>query len=221
MKFFLSGLLLTLVVGCNPKVQVAKYASPAVVHIEAPMKIKFFNSDDALTIKVQGSGVFISKEGHILTCAHVVTKSTSVIVSIMNGTTAYQGTVLSSDPTRDLALVKISSFTTDHWLPLATRKNIKVGQDVLLIGHPIGLRWTVTAGIISAFDRTSEDLNALLVQTDADANPGNSGGPIVNMNGELVGILSFIRSPIPASIGLNFAISADTIREYLNQFKGL
>ena len=155
----------------------------------------------------QGSGVIINANGLVLTNAHVVERVDDVSVTLADGTIC-DGRVLGSDSVTDIALVKIES-TYDSFAPLGNSEDLEVGDWAIALGTPYGLEKTVTLGIVSSLHR---DINTLgfsdkrldLIQTDAAINPGNSGGPLINSNGEVIGINTLVRSGPGA--GLGFAI---------------
>lgn len=160
-----------------------------------------------------GSGFIVSKDGYILTNNHVVADAEQVTVSLLDKR-SFKARVIGRDPTTDVALIKIDGTN----LPAVTLGNdeaSRVGQWVLAIGNPLGLEFTVTAGIISAKGRNSQSLGNLLgsqyaitdfIQTDAAINPGNSGGPLVNIRSEVIGINSAIASSTGYYAGYGFAI---------------
>ena len=156
----------------------------------------------------QGSGVIIDENGLVLTNAHVVEKVDNVSVTLADGTIC-DGIVLGTDTVTDLALVKIEENTYSSFAPLGNSENLEVGDWAIALGTPYGLEKTVTLGIVSSLHR---DINSLgfsdkrldLIQTDAAINPGNSGGPLINSNGEVIGINTLVRSGPGA--GLGFAI---------------
>ena len=156
----------------------------------------------------QGSGVIIDKNGLILTNAHVVDRVDNVSVTLADGTFC-DGEVLGTDSITDLALVKIKDPTNYSFAPLGNSEELEVGDWAIALGTPYGLEKTVTLGIVSSLHR---DINSLgfsdkrldLIQTDAAINPGNSGGPLINSNGEVIGINTLVRSGPGA--GLGFAI---------------
>lgn len=212
MKAWAIGLLVVATAGCAAmqRVQVVQQNMPAVVHLSVAA------TEEYGPTTYTGTGVAISRSGHILTCAHLFEQGQKEVeVTFLESGTAIVGSVLSVDSERDLALVKISSPTLS-FVQLAHDEDTLIGEDVVVIGHPMGLKWTVTAGIVSGFRE-----RGLLMQVDADINPGNSGGPVFNLDGELIGIAVKMRSPIPASVGLNFAVSIEEIHVFLEQFKGL
>lgn len=164
----------------------------------------------------QGSGFIINKEGYIVTNHHVVANQTKISVTLSSGN-AYNATLIGTDPLTDLALIKIDPKKGDALtpLPLGNSSNTNIGEWVLAIGSPYGLDATVTAGIISAKDRSiqSGPFDSFL-QTDASINPGNSGGPLINMNGEVIGINTAIYR---SAHGLGFSIPINTFTNLLPQ----
>ena len=156
----------------------------------------------------QGSGVIIDKNGLVLTNAHVVERVDTVSVTLADGTNC-DGKVLGTDSITDLALVKINERIASDYAPLGDSEELEVGDWAIALGTPYGLEKTVTLGIVSSLHR---DINSLgfsdkrldLIQTDAAINPGNSGGPLINSNGEVIGINTLVRSGPGA--GLGFAI---------------
>jgi len=171
-----------------------------------------------------GSGVIVDPKGYIITNNHVVEDATKVKVSVPGGQ-EYTARVIGSDPISDIAVIKITGNKDFPYAKIGNSKNMKVGDWVIAIGSPFGLDQSVTAGIISATGRTFEDgggpsigsqFNDYL-QTDASINRGNSGGPLVNMNAEVVGINSFISTPSGASAGVGFAVPSHLFVKIYNQ----
>ena len=167
----------------------------------------------------QGSGVVINKDGLVLTNAHVVERVDNVSVTLADGTIC-DGQVLGTDPVTDLALVKIEESTFSSFAPLGNSEDLEVGDWAIALGTPYGLEKTVTLGIVSSLHR---DINSLgfsdkrldLIQTDAAINPGNSGGPLINSNGEVIGINTLVRSGPGA--GLGFAIPINLAKNVSDQ----
>ncbi|MFN0078760.1 MAG: S1C family serine protease [Prosthecobacter sp.] len=159
-----------------------------------------------------GSGVIISKEGHVVTNYHVLENSTEIMVTT-NDNKKYPVTILGSSRDRDIALLKIESNRTDFpALSFANSDEARVGQIVFAVGNPFGLSGTVTQGIISARDRHLSDSQMDFLQTDTVINPGNSGGPLVNIRGEILGInVSIYRSDdsVRAWQGVGLAVPAN------------
>jgi S1-C subfamily serine protease len=175
-----------------------------------------------------GSGWVYSSEGYIVTNNHVVANSTQVEVDFASGFKAY-GKVVGADAHSDLAVIKVDVPAAElHPLVVGNSDSLKVGQTVVAIGNPFGLNGTMTTGIISAVGRAiSSDVQASsgayysegdIIQTDAALNPGNSGGPLLNLNGEVVGINTAITtsgytaSGEPVNSGIGFAISINIVK---------
>jgi putative serine protease PepD len=175
-----------------------------------------------------GTGIIISSDGEILTNNHVVESAArggSITVVFNNGSTA-KATVVGLDPVTDVAVIKAEGVSGLQPATLGTSDNLEVGEEVVAIGSPFGLESTVTSGIISALNRpvstSSESAGGEAtvfpaIQTDAAINPGNSGGPLVNANGQVIGINSAIYGQSGGSIGLGFAIPIDLARSIANQ----
>jgi serine protease Do len=154
-----------------------------------------------------GSGFIVSPDGVILTNAHVVRDADEVTVK-MQDRREYRAKVLGSDPRTDVAVLKIDAKNLPV-VPLGNTRNLQVGEWVLAIGSPFGLESTVTAGVVSAKGRTIDNNGVQFIQTDVAVNPGNSGGPLFNTRGEVVGINSQIYSQTGGYQGLSFAIPID------------
>lgn len=174
-------------------------------------------------VEGSGSGVVIDSRGLILTAAHVVSGASSVEVRFANGETR-EGTVAGIDQANDLALVRVDRLPDG--IPVASLGDsdaVQVGDVAIAIGSPFGLSGTVTQGIISAVDRSWRPsggrLYTGLIQTDAAVNPGNSGGPLLNANGEVIGIVTMIDSPIQGNVGIGFAVPSNTAKRVLPQLE--
>ena len=168
-----------------------------------------------------GSGTLISAEGEILTAAHVVQTVDAVVVEFFDGTSV-TGRVVSSDPVSDLALVKLDGPVPRGIkpAPLGDTQRVRVGQRVFVIGAPLGVSHTLTVGVLSAHRRVptfagNEGIMIEVFQTDAAVNPGNSGGPLFDMSGHVIGVVSYIISKSGGSEGLGFAVTSKTVRERL------
>lgn len=162
-----------------------------------------------------GSGVIVSKDGYIVTNAHVIAKADEIVVALNDGRKAV-ATVVGTDPDSDLAVIKVDMTGLE---PLAFRETpIEVGDVALAIGNPFGVGQTVTQGIISATGRTGLGVNTFedFIQTDAAINPGNSGGALVDARGELVGINTLIFSRSGGSMGIGFAIPTALVEQVMN-----
>lgn len=159
-------------------------------------------------VRGMGSGFIVSPDGTILTNAHVVKDATDVTVKLTDRR-EFRAKVLGSDPKTDIAVLKINANNLPV-VTLGSTQNLRVGEWVLAIGAPFGFENTVTAGVVSAKGRSLPDDSAVpFIQTDAAVNPGNSGGPLFNAKGEVVGINSQIYSQSGGYQGLSFAIPID------------
>jgi serine protease Do len=172
-----------------------------------------------------GSGVIVDPKGYIITNNHVVEGATKIKVTLAGGE-EYTATVIGSDPVSDIGVIKISGKKDFPYAKIGNSKAMKVGDWVIAIGSPFGFEQTVTAGIISTTGRTFENrgaggpayafLNDYL-QTDAAINTGNSGGPLVNMNAEVVGINTFISTYTGGNTGVGFAVPSHLFTKVYNQ----
>jgi Do/DeqQ family serine protease len=165
-----------------------------------------------------GSGVIVQPNGTILTNHHVVDGAEAIQVELTNNRT-FDAKVIGSDPPSDLAVLQIAAKELDA-LTLGDSDRVRVGDVVLAVGNPLGIGQTVTAGIISAKGRStglSDGSFEDFLQTDAPINQGNSGGALVNTNGELIGINSQILSTSGGSIGIGFAIPSNMARNVMEQ----
>lgn len=185
-------------------------------------KGEFEVKETTVTAQLLGSGVFISPNGHVLTCAHLFNHGVVRSVTVKTyGEWEYPTEILYTDNVRDLALVKINDITP-RYARLADPRKLRVGQEVIAVGNPLGLEFSVTHGILSALNRDLSDMRNV-TQSDAFINPGNSGGPLFNMDGELVGINSFMIPPVDAAIftGCGFSVNPGQIIEFLVRFTGI
>jgi S1-C subfamily serine protease len=172
------------------------------------------------TVSGAGSGFVISDQGYVLTNNHVVDGATTVTVAFSDGTTE-DATVVGTDATHDIAVLKIADIHGATPLVLGDSSTLQVGDEVLAIGNALDLgdSPTVTLGIVSAKDRSIEtDTESLqgLIQTDAAINPGNSGGPLVNASGEVVGINT---AGVQDANNIGFAIDINTIKSAITQLE--
>lgn len=166
--------------------------------------------------KSLGSGFIIDQKGYIVTNNHVVENADEIKVKLANGK-EFDAKVVGRDPKTDLALISIKSASDLQPLQLGDSETLKVGSWVVAIGSPFGLEQTVTAGIVSAKGRTiGAGPYDNFIQTDASINPGNSGGPLINTNGEVVGINTAI---IASGQGIGFAIPINMAKEVMPQLK--
>ena len=203
----------------TPIVQAAKKVGPTVVGITNKALVRDYFNRTQLVEKGSGSGVIYSKDGLIVTNNHVVAGAQEIVVSLSNGKT-YTGKVLGTDPTTDLAVVKIQA---DEDLPVAEfgdSDTLMVGEPAIAIGNPLGMefRGTVTAGVISALNRTIDlgEQRFRLIQTDAAINPGNSGGALANADGQVIGINS-AKIVVSGVEGIGFAIPINEAKPIIKQ----
>lgn len=167
----------------------------------------------------QGSGVIVSKEGHVVTNHHVIAGQQKIQVTLHDGK-KHLAHLIGEDALLDIAVLKIDSNEAFTPLKLGDSSQTQVGQIVFAVGNPFGLGETVTQGIISAKERSLSDNQRDLFQTDAAINPGNSGGPLVNLRGEIIGINVAIFSPDkenPGFQGVGFSIPANDVKDSLFQ----
>jgi len=163
-----------------------------------------------------GSGFFITADGSILTNHHVIDGADEIFVTLTDGR-EFKAAVVGSDARTDVALLKIDA-TDMVTLPIGSAQNLKKGQWVLAIGSPFGLQATVTAGIVSAIARETGDYLPF-IQTDVAVNPGNSGGPLLDMSGQVVGINAQIMSRSGGFMGISLAIPIDEAMRVADQLK--
>jgi S1-C subfamily serine protease len=172
--------------------------------------------------QAQGSGFVIDKDGHVVTNYHVIQGAKKVQVSFSDNDQR-DATVVGSDPSTDIAVLKIQGSWARSLTPLSLgdSRNVKVGDAVVAIGNPFGLERTVTAGIVSALQRQIPAPNNFqideVIQTDAAINHGNSGGPLLNANGDVIGVNAQIESDSGGNVGIGFAIPIDTVKDVAGQ----
>jgi S1-C subfamily serine protease len=196
-------------------VRVYRQASPAVANVlTKATEYDFFM--DPVPVEGAGSGFVIDERGYILTNFHVVQEAQSIEV-VLGDQTRYPGKFIGADQRNDVALVKIDP-KGKHLvaLPLGDSSALQVGQKVLAIGNPFGFQSTLTTGVVSALGRTVQTSQTTLIdeaiQTDAAINRGNSGGPLINSHGEVIGINSAIYTPSGTTAGIGFAIPINTAK---------
>lgn len=229
-------------------VEIAKRVEPSVVNISAertekvsipspfeeferdPFFRRFFREfefpgfprEQVYRRRTLGSGFIVDTTGYVLTNAHVVEGFDEVTVITHSGTT-YKAKVVGRDTRTDLALVKIDN-PKEPLQPavLGSSSSLEVGQIVAAFGNPFGIGQSMTVGVISTLNRSQvveEKSYVNLIQTDAALNPGNSGGPLVNLRGEVIGINVAIASPVPGNVGVGFAIPIDVAKKLLPQLR--
>jgi serine protease DegQ len=189
-----------------------------------PFFRQFFGDQAPQTQREHGaaSGVIISPDGYILTNNHVVANTDTVKVNLWDGT-AYRAKVIGTDPSSDIAVVKIDAPKPLVPAALGDSKSLEVGDMVIAVGNPLNIGTTVTFGIISAIghrngvESGAHPLASDIIQTDAAINPGNSGGALADMSGRLVGINEAIVSPTGSYVGIGFAIPISTAKQIAAQ----
>lgn len=204
--------------GQYTRAQVVELAAPSVVGIDGVFEItvSYWGMPQTVEQPGSGSGVILTADGYIATCAHVVSGAKKLTVTL-NDDTSYEATLIGEDKRNDLAIIKIDA---EGLTPAALGDSdmLTVGEDVIAIGNPLGeLRGTATSGIISAVRRsiTVEGTEMELVQTDAAISPGNSGGGLFNTSGKLIGIVNAKVSDTSAE-GLGFAIPVNSVVKEIN-----
>ncbi len=217
MKQFLFGIMVSLIFGLSTagavsysqdeaiNVTVYEKINPSIVFIEA------ISGNEVST----GTGIVVGKNGEILTSAHVVDVNSNIEVRTSNGE-IYKGTVLYNPQNQsDLMLIKIKPKNKLPVIKLGDSSVLKVGQKVLAVGNPFGFSGTLTTGIISRIDYERNK-----IQTDAAINPGSSGGPIVNADGEVIGISQSIYNPDNnrSNIGIGFAVPVNDVKKLLSAY---
>jgi len=221
-------------------VELTKQLSPAVVNISTAQNIEvsdvvplfpegsplegfndFFNRDNnsGRVSKSLGSGFVIDAEGYIVTNNHVI-EGADVIEVIFPNEETYDATLLGRDPSTDLALLKINRDKPFPHVDFGDSNALEVGEWVMAIGNPFGYGGSVSAGIVSARNRTINHGNYDdFIQTDVAINKGNSGGPLFNMAGEVVGVNTAILSPSGGSVGISFSIPSDLTKSVVGQLR--
>jgi serine protease Do len=210
--------------------EVAKAITPSVVELNVTevvtQQMPFFRQGAQRSIPVSalGSGIIVSRSGnkyYVLTNNHVIDNATSISVKL-NDQRTYKAAVVGNDAERDLAMV---SFTSSDAIPVAALGNsseLQVGDIVFAVGNPLGFESTITMGIVSAVGRKGPDnsstSNTGYIQTDASINEGNSGGALVNVQGQVIGINTWIAAPSGGSVGLGFAIPIDSAKSDIQAF---
>ena len=177
--------------------------------------LQFFYGDDSKKKVGTGSGVIISPDGYIITNYHVIENSSEVIVTT-NNNKEYKAGIIGFDELNDIAVLKIDSDSSLDYVFFGDSDSTLIGEWVLAVGNPYNLNSTVTAGIISSKSRDLnqyDQKNQSFIQTDAAVNFGNSGGALVNIKGELIGINTLIQSMTGGYVGYSFAVPSNTVRK--------
>ncbi len=218
-----SGSTATVAQSAGSVTDVYNRASRGVVEITVSTTRSSFPFGDSQA-QAQGSGFVYDSAGHVVTNEHVVEGANSIAVKLWNGAT-YKATLVGTDPSTDLAVIKVNApGSVLHPLTLGDSAKVQVGQGVVAIGSPFGLEETVTSGIVSALHREMTAPNNFTIpdsiQTDAAINHGNSGGPLLDLAGNVIGVNAQIRSDSGGNDGVGFAIPSDTVRSIVSQLIG-
>lgn len=198
-------------------------ARDSVVFISTRQRVADFWTRNVYSVpRGSGSGLIWDGAGHIVTNYHVIEGASEAQIQMSDGR-QFNAQLVGVSPQHDLAVLKIggAGFSAPTRVPIGTSSDLQVGQNVFAIGNPFGLDWTLTKGIVSALDRSLPNENGPdirhLIQTDAAVNPGNSGGPLLDSAGRLIGINTAIYSPSGASAGISFAVPVDTVMRVVPQ----
>jgi len=179
----------------------------SVVHIQVNKTLKDRRTNQEYLTPASGSGFIISSDGFVVTNNHVIENASGIKVSLTSGATVLAG-LKGADPSTDIAVLKIDESGLKA-LPFADSDALQMGQIAIAIGNPLGLQHTVTTGVVSALGRTLRANNGRMIddiiQTDASLNPGNSGGPLINSRGQVIGVNT---ATIASAQGLCFALSS-------------
>jgi len=167
------------------------------------------------TDKSAGTGFIVNSNGYIVTNLHIIQGAIFVQVQTFDGV-IYDATLIGGDEFTDLALLQVP--TSFNELNLADSDKVQLGEKVIAIGNPLGLSFSVTEGIVSAVDRVGPNGSPSYIQTDVALNPGNSGGPLINKEGEIIGINNF---KIGGAESLGFALESNVIREKINEIANM
>lgn len=203
-------------------IQIFELARPSVVFVTNQQLVRDPHSLNLLEVPSgSGTGFVWDKSGIIVTNFHVVEGARKIMITLQDQST-WPAEIVGLAPERDIAVLKITAPKEKLTpLPLGDSGTLSVGRKVLAIGNPFGLDATLTTGVVSALGREIISPNqrkiSNVIQTDAAINPGNSGGPLLNSQGQLVGVNTMIYSPSGASAGIGFAIPVNTVREVVPQ----
>jgi putative serine protease PepD len=200
---------------------VYNHASRGVVEITVSATSSGYPYGDSRTQQAQGSGFVYDARGDIVTNEHVVANANSYSVKFWNGQT-FKAKLVGTDASTDLAVLKVNApASLLQPLALGNSSGVQVGQGVVAIGSPFGLEETVTAGIVSALHREMTGPNNFMIadsiQTDAAINHGNSGGPLLDLSGKVIGVNAQIESDSGDNAGVGFAIPSNTVRSIVSQ----
>jgi len=203
-------------------IEVVRKTRNSVVYITNLQYVRdFFYSSDEPVRRGNGSGFVWDDRGHIVTNFHVIDEGDKFMVSLPDQRQV-EATLVGRDASKDIAVLKLSERVSGLGpVVIGTSRDLQVGQKVVAVGNPFGFDHTVTKGIVSALGRSMLGAGNVtirdMIQTDASINPGNSGGPLLDSNGELIGMNTMIYSPSGASSGVGFAVPVDTVKNVVPQ----
>ncbi|TYP81714.1 serine protease Do [Maritimibacter alkaliphilus HTCC2654] len=166
-----------------------------------------------------GSGFVISEDGYIVTNNHVIEGADEIVIEFFGNRGELDATVIGTDPNTDIALLKVETDEPLPFVPFGDSEAIRVGDWVMAMGNPLGQGFSISAGIISARGRELQGTYDDFLQTDAAINRGNSGGPLFNMDGQVIGVNTAILSPNGGSIGIGFAMASNVVTKVVDQLK--
>jgi S1-C subfamily serine protease len=197
-------------------IRIYKKVAPATVFIKSVLVNDYLSGGTSSSI---GSGIILDRQGLILTNAHVVDKAAKILVILHNGT-QLTATLMGSDPITDLALLRVELPKNHHaTVLLGNSDRMEIGQEVVAIGHPFGLGYALTTGVVSGFGTTPDPQatpHERVIQTSAAINPGNSGGPLVDKEGQVVGINMAVMA---GGQNIGFAIPINTAKTVVNELR--
>lgn len=165
-----------------------------------------------------GSGFVISEDGFIVTNNHVIEGADEIMIEFRNGVELV-AELIGTDPNTDIALLRVASDEPLPYVPFGVASDHRVGDWVMVMGNPLGQGFSVSVGVVSAFGRSLSGTYDDFIQTDAAINQGNSGGPLFNLEGEVIGVNTAILSPTGGSIGIGFAMSSDVVTNVVEQLR--
>lgn len=203
-------------------IDIYRRAVPSTVNVSNIKLAKNFYYGEVEIPQGQGSGFVWDEQGHIVTNFHVVQGGNNFVVTFYNDPKQYHAKLVGTAPEKDIAVLKLDEKPAKlSPIAVGNSKTLLVGQHSLAIGSPFGLDYTLTTGVISALGRKIDGIGGVkindMIQTDAAINMGNSGGPLLNSGGELIGMNTVIFSTSGSSAGLGFAVPVDTIKQIVPQ----
>ena len=211
--------------------EIAAEAIPAIVVVEVDHLINNPFTGEIYVAPSFGAGFFINDKGHLITNYHVVDNRMRIRSGFVNPRIIYKdgdeektvyAEILAVDPKNDIALLKLHKNTpSPNYLEFADSDECEIGQKVVAIGHPLGYKWTLTTGVVSAEARKSSNFIEEVIQTTAPLNPGNSGGPLLDLQSRIIGMNTYIVTSNWSSSfsGLGFAVSSNQINKFLDKYR--